>query len=133
MNACRAAGYRSRDYYERDAELHDVLDMLASGIFSRGDANLFRPLLDHLLEHDDFMLLADYRSYVDAQSRVDQTFCEPERWARMSILNVARAGKFSSDRAIREYAEQIWGVRPVPIESPSHERSAPVWAQVPVT
>jgi starch phosphorylase len=113
--ACRAGGYRPRDYYERDEELRAAIDLIASGAFAGGDPGLFRPLLDQLLEHDDYLLLADYRAYVDAQAEVDRAFRDPERWTRMSILNVARAGKFSSDRAIREYGERIWKVKPLPI------------------
>jgi len=113
--ALKAGGYRPRDYYARDAELRGALDLIGSGAFSRGDPNLFRPLLDHLLEHDEYLVLADYRAYVDAQSEVERAFRDPERWTRMSILNTARAGKFSSDRAIREYCDKIWNVRPVRI------------------
>jgi starch phosphorylase len=115
VNELKAAGYRPRDYYERDAELRAALDLIASGAFSGGDPNLFRPLVDHLLNHDTFLLLADYRAYVDAQAEVDRAFRDTARWTRMSILNVARAGKFSSDRSIREYCDTIWGVKPVPI------------------
>jgi starch phosphorylase len=115
VNELKAAGYRPRDYYERDAELRAALDLIASGAFSGGDPNLFRPLVDHLLDHDTYLLLADYRAYVDAQGEVDRAFRDPARWTRMSILNVARAGKFSSDRSIREYCDAIWGVKPVPI------------------
>ncbi len=110
----RAAGYRPRDHYEHDAELAAALDTIGSGVFSRGDRQVFRPLLDHLLQHDDYLVLADYRSYVDTQAEADRAYRDPERWARMSILNVARAGKFSSDRAVREYAERIWNTTPVP-------------------
>jgi starch phosphorylase len=115
VTALKAGEYRPRDYYERDAELRAALDLIGSGAFARGDPNLFRPLLDHLLYHDDYLLLADYRAYVDAQAEVEHAFRDSGRWTRMSILNVARAGKFSSDRAIREYSERIWGVKPVPI------------------
>jgi starch phosphorylase len=111
--ALQARGYRPREYYERDAELRAALDLIGSGVFANGDATLFRDLLDHLLNHDSFLLLADYRAYVDAQGEVDRAFRDPKRWTRMSILNVARAGKFSSDRAIREYCDAIWGTRPV--------------------
>ena len=76
---------------------------------------MYRPLLDHLLEYDDYMLLADFRSYVDAQVQVERAFADQAMWTRMSILNVARAGRFSSDRAIREYCSLIWDVKPVPI------------------
>jgi starch phosphorylase len=111
--ALQARGYRPREYYERDADLRAALDLIGSGVFANGDATLFRDLLDHLLNHDRFLLLADYRAYVDAQGEVDRAFRDPKRWTRMSILNVARAGKFSSDRAIREYCDAIWGTRPV--------------------
>jgi starch phosphorylase len=74
---------------------------------------LFKPLVDSLLEHDPYMLLADYQSYVDCQDRVDTAYRDPRQWTRMSILNVARIGKFSSDRAIREYCEEIWQVQPL--------------------
>ena len=110
-----AAGYRPRDRYERNPALRSAIDLIASGHFSAGDSGLFRPLVDSLLYHDDYLLLADYQSYVDCQDRVAHAYGDPERWARMSILNVARAGKFSSDRAIREYCEEIWNVRPVSI------------------
>ncbi|HYA37167.1 MAG TPA: glycogen/starch/alpha-glucan phosphorylase [Candidatus Methylomirabilis sp.] len=116
VTARKAAGYRPREYYERDAELRGTLDLIGSGLFGGGDANLFRALVDHLLDHDTYLLLADYRAYVDAQSEVERVFRDPGRWTRMSILNVARAGKFSSDRAIREYGETIWGARPVPVK-----------------
>jgi starch phosphorylase len=115
VTALKARGYRPRDYCERDAELRAALDLIGSGAFSRGDRDLFRPLLDHLLEHDSYLLLADYRAYVDAQSEVERAFRDPPRWTRMSILNSARGGKFSSDRAIREYCDKIWKVQPVRI------------------
>jgi starch phosphorylase len=111
----KARGYRPRDFYEGDAELRSALDLIGSGAFSGGDRELFRPLLEQLLDHDEYLLLADYRAYVDAQTEADRAFRDPERWTRMSILNVARAGRFSSDRAIREYAQRIWTVKPVPI------------------
>jgi starch phosphorylase len=69
--------------------------------------------VDSLLYRDDYLLLADYRSYVDRQDDVDNIFRDERRWTRMSILNTARMGKFSSDRAIREYCEKVWGVRPI--------------------
>jgi len=111
----QARGYRPREFYERDPELRAALDLIGSGVFANGDPGLFRPLVDHLLERDNFLLLADYRAYVDTQAAVDRTFGDPSLWARMAILNVARAGKFSSDRAIREYSEKIWDVRPVTV------------------
>jgi glycogen phosphorylase len=104
--------YRPREWYERDAELRLVLDRIRSGFYSQGDAGLFAPLVDRLLDDDPFLLLADFRSYVDTQDAVGRAWQDQERWTRMSILNVARAGRFSSDRAIREYCERIWHVQP---------------------
>ena len=113
--ATQAGGYRPRDYYEQDPELRGVIDMIGSGLFSRGDSALYRPLLDHLLDTDSYLLLADYRSYVDVQAEVSQGFRDSRGWTAKSIRNVAGAGKFSSDRAIREYCEKIWGAVPVPV------------------
>ena len=115
----RANGYTPRQYYENDPELREVLDQLVSGSLSRNDMSLFRPLFDSLLDRDEYMLLADYRSYIDCQDRVGQVFLDRPRWNRMSIMNVARIGKFSSDRAIRQYCNDIWKttsieVRPFP-------------------
>lgn len=114
--ALRAQGYHPRDYYERDAELKEVLDSIASGEFSNGDKALFRPLLDSLLSYDPFLVLADFRSYVDCQDTVNRAFQDQKRWMRMSILNTAHSGKFSSDRSIREYAEDIWFTKPVVLD-----------------
>ncbi|MCU0254817.1 MAG: glycogen/starch/alpha-glucan phosphorylase [Acidobacteria bacterium] len=113
--ARRAQGYDPRAEYERDPELRAALDAIASGVFSGGDAGLFRPLVDALLGRDEYLVLADYRAYLEAQARAEEAFRDPERWTRMSILNTARVGYFSSDRAIHEYAEKIWGARPVPV------------------
>jgi starch phosphorylase len=110
-------GYRPWDYYHGDHELKSVIDLIASGLFSHGDTNLFRPLTDGLINHDPFMVLADYRAYLDCQEQVSQAWTDRDRWDRMSILNVARMGKFSSDRSIRDYAEKIWKVQPVPVET----------------
>jgi starch phosphorylase len=108
----KAAGYHPGDYYQGDVELKDAIDLINSGLFSDGDTELFRPLTEHLLRYDDYLLLADYRAYVDCQDEVNRAFQDPYHWARMSILNVARMGKFSSDRAVHEYSEKIWKVRP---------------------
>ncbi|HVN33544.1 MAG TPA: glycogen/starch/alpha-glucan phosphorylase [Thermoanaerobaculaceae bacterium] len=111
-----ARGYRPRAIWESDAELQEAINQLAAGTFSRGDTELFRPLVDNLLDHDPFLVLADYRDYVDTQDGVARAFLDPDHWTRMSIVNTARTGCFSSDRAIREYAESIWRVVPVPVE-----------------
>jgi starch phosphorylase len=112
----RAAGYRPRDIYNKNSELHEAIELLGSGFFSRGDRTLFEGLVKNLLERDDFMLLADFESYVDCQSRVSAAYKDTKQWTRMSILNTARMGKFSSDRAIREYCEDIWKIEPVRVE-----------------
>jgi starch phosphorylase len=113
--ALQAQGYRPGDYVEADAELREVLDLIRGGFFSRGDAQLFRPLVDGLMHHDPYLVLADYGSYADCQDRVGLAFGDGESWSRMSILNAARSGKFSSDRSIREYCSDIWKVQPEPI------------------
>ncbi len=107
-------GYHPRDCYEQSADLKAVLDLIASGFFEPEHPELFRPLVQSLLEQDTYMLLADFQSYVECQHKVAQAFLDPDRWTRMAILNIARMGKFSSDRSVREYAEQIWRVRGVP-------------------
>jgi starch phosphorylase len=112
----RADGYRPRALYESDPELRNVVDALADGTFSRGDASLFQPLVGSLLEQDPWLLLADFRSYLGSQADVERAYLDPERWTRMSILNTARMGRFSSDRSIADYCRDIWRVAPVPIE-----------------
>ncbi len=112
----KVSGYHPMDYYHGDPELRDAIDLINGGLFSHGDGSLFRALTDHLIGHDDYLLMADYRAYVDCQAKVDNAFRDPAHWTRMSILNVARMGKFSSDRAIREYADKIWCVQPLTAE-----------------
>ncbi|RQW76795.1 MAG: glycogen phosphorylase, partial [Geobacter sp.] len=109
----KSRGYDPRTWYEGNQQLKEVIDQLAAGTFSPGERGLFQPLVDHLLRHDDYLLLADYQAYVDCQDRVDAFFRDKKKWTEMSILNVARMGKFSSDRAIREYCENIWHARPI--------------------
>jgi starch phosphorylase len=106
----RNAGYHPRTIYESNPMLREVVDSLTSGQFSRGDRNLFRPLIDSLLNSDPYLLFADYQSYVDCQDRVSATFLDQEKWAKMSIYNAARMGRFSSDRAVQEYCRNIWDV-----------------------
>jgi glycogen phosphorylase len=126
VRAKRAAGYQSRDYYNSNAHLREAVDLIGSGHFSHGDTALFKPLLDTLLSYDPYMLFADYQSYVDCQDQVGEAYKERERWIRMSILNTARMGKFSSDRAIREYAENVWHANPVKVELKDYVRGDPV-------
>jgi starch phosphorylase len=111
--ATKAAGYRPRAIYEANLELRDAIDLINAGEFSNGDRELFRPLVESLLDRDEYLLFADYQSYVDCQQRVSEAFRDQESWTRMSILNCARVGRFSSDRAIREYCRDIWNVTPM--------------------
>ena len=113
----KAQGYHPYDIYHGNIELRSAIDLINSGIFSHGDSDLFRPLTDDLVNHDPYLVLADYQSYIDCQSEVDHAWRDRDHWNRMSILNVARMGKFSSDRSIRDYCEKIWDVGPVPVES----------------
>jgi starch phosphorylase len=110
VRATWTAGYNPRHVYETIPALRSVIDALYSGQFSRGDRELFHPLLDSLLDHDSYLLLADYESYVHCQDQVAEAYRDQEAWSRMSILNVARMGAFSSDRAIDEYCRKIWGI-----------------------
>ena len=121
----KSRGYRARALYEGNDQLKDVIDLIASGYFSSGDSELFKPLVDSLLYHDEYLLFADYQSYVDCQDRVSRTYGDQDAWTRMSILNAARMGKFSSDRTIRQYCEEIWKIRPVPVslEEPDGEET----------
>jgi glycogen phosphorylase len=111
----RAQGYRPYDHYQSDEELRAAIDAISDGAFSNGDRELFKPIVVNLLDSDPYMLLADYRSYVDRQEEVGRVWRDSERWIRSSILNVARMGRFSSDRSIREYCRDVWSVNPVPI------------------
>jgi starch phosphorylase len=108
--ATKAAGYHPHSIYESNPALREVIDSILSGQFSRGDRNLFRPLVDGLLNSDPYLLFADYESYVACQDHVSVTFLNQENWSKMSIYNAARMGKFSSDRAIQEYCKNIWNV-----------------------
>ncbi|WP_374088958.1 glycogen/starch/alpha-glucan phosphorylase [Methylomicrobium lacus] len=108
-------GYRPYAYVEGNSELAEAIRLIASGHFSHGDTEVFRPLVDNLCQSDPFLVFADYADYIACQDKVAGVWKDPENWTRMSILNTARAGKFSSDRAIREYCDEIWDVRPVPI------------------
>ena len=112
VNEWKTKGYRPRDVYESNADLRGAIDAISSGLFSDGDRDLFRPIVDSLLTRDDYMLLADYQAYVDCQQRVSAAYRERASWTRMSILNCARVGRFSSDRSIREYCRHIWTIDP---------------------
>jgi len=115
VGAVAAAGYRPRAFYDQDPLLREALDLLGSGLFSHGDRDLFRPLVDDLLSRDPYLVLADFRSYVDCQEAVGRCWIDARDWTRKSIRNVARIGHFSSDRAIREYCDDIWKVTPLEV------------------
>jgi len=116
----KAGGYQPRDYYEADPHLKEAIDQIATGFFSPDQPDLFQPLVNTLLGCDPYMVLADYASYVESQERVNRAYLDREGWTRMSILNTARMGYFSSDRSIRDYCERIWKAKaePISLESP---------------
>jgi glycogen phosphorylase len=111
--ALKSKGYNPRESCQSNAEVQEAIDQIRSGFFSRGDKNLFLPLVDSLMSRDEYLLFADYPSYLECQERVGRAYREQKNWTKMSILNVARMGKFSSDRSIREYAEKIWKAKPI--------------------
>ncbi len=113
----RARGYNPWDCYHRNAELRHVLNMIGQGYFSPEQPDLFQPIVDALTRGGDrYLLLADYASYVACQERIEALYRDPREWTRRAILNVAGMGRFSIDRTVREYAEEIWQVRAVPHE-----------------
>jgi len=129
----KSAGYRPAELYAADPHLREVIDLIRNGHFSRGDTELFRPLIDNLMHYDPYMLFADFASYLDCQAQVAAAYRDGDRWTRMSILNTARSGRFSSDRTVREYCSEIWHVKPVPIQllTPSQAGSASYGAAAP--
>ncbi len=108
-------GYHPGRYIEDNQELGEVLGLIADGRFSHGDTEVFRPLIDNLTHSDPFLVMADYADYIACQHQVSSTWRDTEAWTRKSILNSARSGKFSSDRAIAEYCDEIWNVQPVSV------------------
>src|SRR5262249_28529072 len=110
-------GYRPHEVYERNDSLREILDFIGSGALAGGDSNLFRPFLDRLLYDDPFLVLADYQAYADCQEQVTALWRDQKTWTRKTILNVARMGKFSSDRSIRDYCEHVWRVEPMKVPS----------------
>jgi starch phosphorylase len=125
VSRLRSHGYHPWDLYRENPELRDVIDLIDSGLFSKWDKSLFQPITRALKEHDEYMLLADYPSYVECQRTVGMAYRDVALWDQKSILNVARMGRFSSDRAIREYARDIWHVAPVHVHLPPEESPIP--------
>ena len=113
VRAQKAAGYRPWQRVESDRELRGVIELIANGEFAPTDRDRYAPIVRSLLEWDEYMIVADYRAYMDAQESVSSAFCDAEDWSRRAILNVARVGYFSSDRSVREYCDKIWKVGPV--------------------
>ncbi|MEL7072237.1 MAG: glycogen/starch/alpha-glucan phosphorylase [Cyanobacteria bacterium J06581_3] len=125
-----ASGYNPQGYCSEGSELSEAIAQLASGTFSRGDQTLFRPLIDNLLYSDPFLLMADYQAYIDAQARVSEVYQDQKQWTRMSILNAARMGKFSSDRSIQDYCDNIWKAQRVPVQVADYaQANAPLIAR----
>ncbi len=115
--ATRQKGYSPADIYRSQPELKAVMDDIAQGRFSPSEPGLFKPIVDSLLGDDKFMVLADFAPYMECLARVHAAYRNWEQWARMSVVNAANMGRFSSDRSIREYSQKIWGLTPVPIEA----------------
>jgi glycogen phosphorylase len=116
VESLKASGYNAREWYDRQPELRESIEMIAGGFFTPEEPHLFRDITGELLGGDQYLLFADFEAYVKCQERVGGMFKDRHAWARMSILNVARIGKFSSDRTIREYAREIWNATPLKIK-----------------
>ncbi len=125
----KADGYYPFGIYEQNAALREALDFIASGALAGGDTNLFRPLVDNLLKSDPFLVLADFQSYIECQTQISTQWYDTQMWTRKSIINVARMGKFSSDRSIRDYCRQVWHVQPMHVRmeaiEPHGEKAQP--------
>jgi len=116
VRTLRERGYNPRDFCQNTPDLMEALTMLDEGAFSRGDRHLFAPLLGRILDHDEYMVCADFAAYGECREKAAATYLDSRQWTRMSILNTARMGRFSSDRSIAEYCRDIWHVDPVPVE-----------------
>lgn len=114
VEALRNRGYSPKEFYENDPELKAIIDWLGSDSFTPGDPHAFDLLRHSLLSGDPFFVLADFKAYCEAQARLDAAYSDKDKWLKMAILNTARVGKFSSDRTIREYADQIWNLKSIP-------------------
>ena len=115
VHSFRAIGYNPSQYYENNPELKAAIDKINDGSFADGQRDLYKPIIDNLLHNDYFMVMADYQSYIQTQSKVNELYLNKAEWIKKSIINTANMGKFSSDRTIHEYAEEIWKVKPLKI------------------
>ena len=104
-------GYNPRAFYESNPALKEVIDMIGNGFFSVEEPNRYQAIVDNLLNNDQYLLLADYASYIETQDKVSSVYQDQDKWTRMAILNVANMAKFSSDRSISDYANNIWNVK----------------------
>ena len=116
----KSNGYHPQYYYETNPDLKKALDMIRTGYFSPENIDLFKPVFDSLVYDDQYMLMVDYESYIDCQDEVDKVYRDTAKWTRMSILNVARSGKFSCDRTVGQYCQEIWQVKPVNVKIPKY-------------
>jgi starch phosphorylase len=120
VKALRQNGYNPWDTYHSDPAIQHILDCLAGDFLNLEQPGLYRPIREALLEHGDYYLhLADFHSYVETQNRVDEVYRNPDQWERMCLMNIANMGKFSSDRTILEYANEVWHIKPCPIAIPN--------------
>ena len=126
IDQLRSHGYNPRDYYYANEELRGVIDSISNGVFSNGNRDLFRPIVESLLNDDRYMHMADFQSYANCQDEVNKTYHDADRWTKMSILNCANMGHFSSDRTIREYCREIWNVEPLEVGLDSYDQSKAV-------
>jgi starch phosphorylase len=117
--ALKQSGYHPLDTYHNNPSLKAAIDSISLGVFSNGDKELFKPIVDSLLYNDEYLVCADYQSYLDCQARAEEAYRDQEKWTRMSILNTARCGFFSSDRAMRQYCSDIWQVEPLVVSHQS--------------
>jgi len=111
----KSKGYNPREYYEKNADLKQVVDMIATNFFNPKEFGIFDDMVRGLMNVDYYLLFADYQSYIDAQDKVADLYQKKEAWTKKSIYNVARVAKFSSDRSVKEYADKIWKVKPVKV------------------
>jgi starch phosphorylase len=116
VKKCKASGYNPYEIYQSDPVLKMAIDAVSTGQFSKENSYQFQSITDALLYNDAYLVLADFADYAACQHKVNDTYRDAARWTKMSILNVARMGKFSSDRSIREYCRDIWQTKPMPIE-----------------
>lgn len=121
VSKARENGYNPRTYYETNKELRKALDMINNGFFNKENPRLYEDIFNSLLYEDRYFLMADYASYIECQEKISQFYLDQDGWTKMSITNVANMGKFSSDRTIKEYAEQIWNVKPVEVKPVSQK------------